>query len=419
MGDAGAAQATLARAAELAKGLPELKSQALNSLGTLCVVLGAFGAAEALLEHAAELARLRGDVIGEAIAMGQLGAAALGRGDPESARRFLSRQEWLAASVGDAFGRTRALVWLAEVALDLDRPDDAIEIAERARKSGQSVDPPLTTFVAYADRVSGRARLSMHDARGKEDLERARAVFAAQRLPLGEALTARDLALASQPVDQRGLVESLADIAGLGTVDRVLEGLVRASADPTLELEVASALPRRTEPLEASLVHDDPAVLARAAKPRSAARKNLGRLAVLAFAGAPLVVAAVAAGPSHPDGAAIADVVDAPKTRAAVLGQLGGVVLLGWSSALPPGSIADDLAALLAALGPGARASVAAPEAARVLGPGYGAALGARTEGIDAAALVGALLAAPAGGVVAPTALPEVLDAALRAAGLA
>jgi len=397
LGDAGAAQSTLAKAVLLSKDVPELKSQALNSLGTLCVVLGAYGAAEALLEHAAELARLRGDVIGEAIAMGQLGAAALGRGDPEAARRFLSRQEWLAASVGDAFGRTRALVWLAEVALDLERPDDAIEIAERARTSGQSVDPPLGTFIAYADRVAGRARLSMHDARGREALERARAAFASQRLPLGEALTARDLALASRPIDRAGLLAALADVAGLGTLDRVLEGLLRADADPTVTLEVASALPRRTEPLEASLVHDDPAVLASAARPRSAARKNLGRLAVLAFEGAPLVVAAIVAGEAREDGAALSEVIDSPRTRAAMIGQLGGVVVLAWSQTLPPARMAEDLAAAMTRLGPGARAAVRMRTDARVDGPGYGAALGARTRGVDVAALLASALAAPEG----------------------
>jgi tetratricopeptide (TPR) repeat protein len=418
LGDAGAAQETLARAAELARGMPELKSQALNSLGTLCVVLGAYGAAEALLEHAAELARLRGDVIGEAIAMGQLGAAALGRGDPEAARRFLSRQEWLASTVGDAFGRTRALVWLSEVALDLERPDDAVEIAERARKSGQSVEPPLGTFIAYADRVTGRARLAMRDPSGKADLERARDAFAAQRLPLGEALCARDLALAKDPPDRGALTTSLAAIAALGTLDRVLEGLIRAGAEPRLELEVASALPRRTEPLEAALVHLAPAVLSGASRPRSATRKNLGRLAVLSFEAAPLVVMAVVAGDGATDG--LGSFIDAPATRAAVVGQVAGLSLFAWSSSLPSATIAADVAGAMKALGREApvRAAIAAPVDARVLGPGFGGALGARTQGIDAGALLGAALGAAPGRAVIVGAVPDALAHALTGAGV-
>ena len=420
LGDAGAAQATLARAAELARGMPELKSQALNSLGTLCVVLGAYGAAEALLEHAAELARLRGDVIGEAIAMGQLGAAALGRGDPESARRFLSRQEWLASTVGDAFGRTRALVWLSEVALDLERPDDAVEIAERARKSGESVEPPLGTFIAYADRVTGRARLAMRDPGGRADLERARDAFGAQRLPLGEALCARDLALAKDPPDLPALTTSLAAIAGLGTVDRVLEGLLRAGAEPRLELEVASALPRRTEPLEAALVHHAPAVLAGAARPRSATRKNLGRLAVLSFEAAPLVVLAIIAADGAGAGEGLAAYIDAPATRAAVVGQVADVVLLAWSSSLPADAIAADAVAAMKGLGRGAsvRAAVAAPLEARVLGPGFGGALGARTQGVDAAGLLAAALGATGGRAAVVGLLPALLSQALATAGV-
>ncbi len=80
------------------------RAQILNSLGTLYVTLGAHGAAEALLEHAAELHRRRGDSVGEAIACGQLGAAALGLGALERARAPLQRQEWLCARLGDAFG---------------------------------------------------------------------------------------------------------------------------------------------------------------------------------------------------------------------------------------------------------------------------------------------------------------------------
>src|SRR5262249_57029899 len=99
-GDALATQRTLLEAFRLSGPFLEERAQILNSLGTLYVVLGAFGAAQALLEHAAELHRRFGDAIGEAIAHGQLGSAALALGDFERARRHLQKQEWLAPPPG-------------------------------------------------------------------------------------------------------------------------------------------------------------------------------------------------------------------------------------------------------------------------------------------------------------------------------
>ena len=46
----------------------EERAQILNSIGTLYVIMGAFGAAQAMLEHAAELHHQNGDAVGEGLA---------------------------------------------------------------------------------------------------------------------------------------------------------------------------------------------------------------------------------------------------------------------------------------------------------------------------------------------------------------
>lgn len=394
MGDVAGAQQALVRALSLSEEVPEVRSMVLNSLGTLAVSLAAFGAAHSLCEHAAELCRLRKDVIGEAIAMGQLGAAALGRGELEPAKRYLSRQEWLSAQSGDAFGRTRALVWLAEVALESGRMDDAKELAEKAHASAASVEPPLTTFAAYADRVIGRAELAMGDRGGLTAIERARATFAAQRLPLGEALARRDAALAAAPIDRDGALGGLWTLASLGLPERVSESLAELDATPAVSLALTQTLPRRLEPLEAELALDPSAPLSALARPRTASRKNLSRLAVLALGGPGLYVAAARL--AHPED--VVQLADRTELGCAVAGSIGRVALLVWPASLAPERLAAETLALASG---GALALVLAlkPEA-RVVSPGFGGGLGAELEGCDATSLVGKVLALDAGRAV-------------------
>ncbi|MFO0554086.1 MAG: hypothetical protein U0271_37240 [Polyangiaceae bacterium] len=418
IGDASLAQATFARAVALSVSVPEVRSAALNSLGTLCVTLGAYGAAESLCEHAAELCRLRRDTIGEAIAMGQLGAAALGRGDSAAARRYLSRQEWLSSQVNDAFGRTRALVWLAELALDAGRADDALELTDKALASARSVTPPLTTFAAYAERVAGRARLILGDRTGLRSLESARETFAAQRLPLGEALSARDLALASDPPNHEAALASVSVLASLGLPERVSETMRELGASPRVELALAAVSPRRLEPLEARLVHEVLQALADLASDRAASRRNLGRLAVLALSPPGLVVIALRAR------VAPERMLDQVELGAAALGTLPGVVLFGWSTSASPTSIAADLAALARATSAPLSAVATGAPSARVLGPGFGGGLGAQLEGLDAVSLLAALPAAAESGAAclalddAPASRPLLEGLAARATEL-
>lgn len=379
LGEASLAQGTFARALTLSAELPEVRSMVLNALGTLCVTLAAYGAADTLCEHAAELCRLRKDVVGEAIAMGQLGAAALGRGDLLNARKFLSRQEWLAAQIGDVFGQTRALVWLAETALEAGRADDAASLATRALDSARSVEPPLSTFAAYADRVLGRARISMGERTGRDDIARACATFASQRLPLGEALSARDFALAAEPPDRSAALEAMASLAALGLPERVAEALPRLDAPAELELAVAAPSGRRLDPLEARLVYDQPEALAAVAEDRAAARKNLARLAILALREPGLTVAAVVT----PTQTRAATAIDDTQVRCAYVGGFPGLLLLAWPLAIDPKQVGADLRRVRDRIAAPVRIVLTRTAGARVTGPSFGGGLGASVEGLE------------------------------------
>ncbi len=416
LGEAARAQQSFAQAITLSADVGEVRAQALNSLGTLCVVLGAFGAAETLCEHAAELCRSRRDVIGEAIAMGQLGAAAVGRGDLDAAKRYLSRQEWLASRVGDSFGRTRALVWLAEVALESGRADDAEQLAEKALASAASVTPPLSTFAAYAERVIGRARLGMGDKSGTERLERARATFAAQRLPLGEALSARDLALAQDPIDLPAVRRALSELASLGLPERVAEGMAFLGQRPEVELALSAQSPRRLEPLEARLVYERPESLALVAESRAAARKNLGRLSVLALSPSGLVVAMLV----HEAGASHAALAEDGSLAAALIGGLGAWCGWAWPGDLEPARIASDLARIMGRVAKPRVALCRCPDG-RVESAGFGGGLPATVSGVDVGGLVARALQTPEGRVGLDIGDPGCADlrAALSAQGIA
>lgn len=415
LGDASKAQACFARVLELSRELPDVRSMALNSLGTLCVSLAAFGAAETLCEHAAELCRMKKDVVGEAIAMGQLGAASLGLGDLVAARKFLSRQEWLSAQVGDVFGRTRALVWLAEVALEAGRADDAAMLATRALESANSVSPPLSTFGAYADRVLGRARVALGEPAGREDIARACATFASQRLPLGQALASRDVALASDPLDRDRALAALASLAALGLPERIAEVMPQLGAPAELELAIVAPSARRLEPLEARLVYDEPEALASVAEVRSAARKNLSRLAVFALSESGLWIAAVATDARV--GASV--LVDDPQVACACVGGFPGVHLLAWPASAPADVVASDLAIVRQRAAGAVRVALSFGASSRVRSPGFGGGLGPALENVEASSVIRSLDGVDAGSVriVASGDRNEPATAALRRAG--
>jgi tetratricopeptide (TPR) repeat protein len=430
-GDALATQRTLLDAfqrsdAKIA-GAPMLdeRAQILNSLGTLYVVLGAYGAAQALLEHAAELACRLGDAVGEAIAHGQLGSAALALGDLDRARRHLQKQEWLASRSGDVFGRTRALTFLADVALDAGRPDEAADLADLALKSAASVDPPLALWSAYATRALGRARMEVGDtAAARTRLEAARAGFTQFGNPLGQALVDWDLArlvfeearvvgheITANP-DWFAPAWALGSL-GLGArVAKLLADRRRTGGVVDLALAAsAQAAPHLAVAQEIELIYGDPAALASIASRRNAAQRNLGRLAALTLAPKGLLVAAIA---SEAIGGAHRALPPERGAGAALL-EIPGAAIWGFPIAASIEEVGRDLAALRASLGPDTRAVLVSRPDAHVVAPPFPGELGASLEGVDAADLIAAARALDAGLLDIAPGVPWTPDAEARA----
>ncbi|AUX44888.1 hypothetical protein SOCE26_063580 [Sorangium cellulosum] len=419
LGDAAAAQRTLLSALRRSEPFLGERAQILNSLGTLYVALGAHGAAEALLEHAAELHRRRGDAVGEAIACGQLGAAALGLGALERARAPLQRQEWLSARLGDAFGRARALTFLSELALELGRADDALALATSAREVAERAAPPLRIWIAYATRAIGRARRDLGDPGAAAALGEAGALFGELGNPLGAALAAWDRASvealaaweggavgapAGTEAAAGGWFSAAWALGSLGLPARVAQllGERRDIEEATLGPEADRPSPAReaaeralaaaaqTAPhlavqREVELVYDRPDDLAAIAARRTAAQRNLGRLAALTLAPPGLVVAAIASPRLGARGLAL------PRERAsaACVADLPGLAVWIWPAAAPPAAIFCDLDDLREVLGEAPRATFALAPLGRVLCPPLAGDVGAEMEAVE----VGALLA--------------------------
>jgi tetratricopeptide (TPR) repeat protein len=420
LGDAGATQRSLLAAFREAEPFLPERAQILNSLGTLYVVLGAFGAAEALLEHAAELHHQLGDATGEAIAHGQLGAAALGRGQLEAARRHLQRQEWLASRLGDAFGQARALSFLAEVALEAGRAAEAAELAERAAAVAASVTPPLAMWTAYATRALGRARLEMGETEAaRATLEAARLAFTRLAHPLGLALTGWDRARleagAGTATDWFGPAWGLGALGLAPRVARLLadrRALGAATEDEGLALAaLAQAAPHLAAAEEVALVYAAPEALAILAARRTAAQRNLARLGALVLAPRGLWVAALAA-------EALGGLRALPPERAAgaAIASLPGAAVWVWPASTAPEEVARDLAAARAALGDDTRAALALRPEARVTAPPFQGEVGASAEGLDAPALLARATGLAAGALGREATTPWSPEAEARAA---
>lgn len=378
LGDAAATQRSLLLALERSPAFLDERAKVLNSLGTLYVVMGAHGAAKDLLEHAAELHHQHGDSIGEAIAFGQLGSAALALGDLEKARRFLQRQEWLCSRVGDVFGQARSLIFLADVAIANGRPDDAIALATRARELAQNAKPPLRLWIAYATRAIGRAQMDLGDDHAGAELQTAATLFGEVGNPLGAALTSWDRARlwarhpgqtsAGDPnpffspawqLSTLGLSGRVAEVLrdertfGAGDQDeRVSEQAIAAAAQGISHLVVAQ---------EVELLHSAPEELSRLAERKTTALRNLSRLSALCLAPPGLFIAVVASPNSKHQN------LPAERSAAAAIAEMPGIVVWAWHDATPSNDIARDLAALRVSLGGLARVSLERLPDARVL----------------------------------------------------
>jgi tetratricopeptide (TPR) repeat protein len=444
-GDAVGTAKMLLTALAAAEGLLDERAKILNSLGTLYVVMGAFGAAESVLEHAAELHHQLGDAVGEAIANGQLGAAAMGMGDLERARVCLQKQEWLSSRVGDTFGRARALTFLADVAIDLGRPDDALMFARTAKDLAASTSPPLRMWIAYATRAAGRAMIDLGDGGAGAELQAARELFMTIGNPLGSALTEWDLARLSargmaggfeipgasgeRPVSA-SWSKAAWSLASLGLAPRVAQ-LLRdqrralsesgAPQDDPRASEAALAAVSQLAPHLASLhevelIYDAPDELSAVAARRTAAQRNLGRLAALSIVASGLFVAVIAARSIAGAGRAL----PSERASAALAGELPGVAVWVWPMAAPLTEIARDLAAMRSALGPDTRAALVAAPSARVVAPPFAGEGGAELSGVDLGGRFGEVEALSSGTLViaGDIAWSDEAEALTSAAGL-
>jgi tetratricopeptide (TPR) repeat protein len=435
-GDPTGTQRTLLAAFERSEPFLEERAQILNSLGTLYVVLGAFGAAEAMLEHAAELHHQSGDAIGEAISYGQLGSAALARGELDRARRYLQKQEWFAGRVGDAFGRARALTFLADLAIEVGRPDDAVTLAMQAREVASSVSPPLAMWVAYASRAIGRAKVDLEDEGARAELDRALAEFAKIGNQLGDALARWDLAhleaksalaaraggaprgepgqaardvwfSAAWAFGSLGLTSRVAQLLADQRAHALLAGEPGGGADEDVIAATAQGFPHLGVAQELALVYSGPERLAAIASRRTAAQRNLGRLAALTIASPGLLIAIVAGGAIGGGAPAIPP----QRAAAAVIAELPGAAVWVWHATTSTAEVARDLSALRAALGEDTRAVLVAAPAGRVSSIPFAGEAGARLEGVSVAPLVAAAVALSPGSLWIARGVPWTADA--------
>lgn len=407
---AGQAEATLMvllDAFAASDGLLVERAQVLNSLGTLYVVLGAYGAAETVLSHAAELNHQIGDRVSEAISYGQLGSAAMAQGNLEAARRYLQKQEWFASRVGDHFGQARALVLLGDLAVDLGRPDDAIELAEQARAVASRVEPPLRMWLAYATRTIGRAQVDMGVSEAHATLHEAQRLFREIGNQLGEALVGWDMAhhAARQGNEARARFHDAAwQLASLGLTNRVAQLLHDVSdalddgAPDARAIDLAAAAagqcyPHLATAKEVEQVLQYPDTVAEVATRRIGGQRNLGRLAAHCIDGTGMFLGIVAA-------AGIGTglrVVPTPRSQATLIGQLPGVALMLWPRGVPTPIIARDLSSLRVHLGDDTRAVLGWFPDARVTSIPFSGELGVDLAGVDLGSYVaGAIAAHPA-----------------------
>lgn len=425
-GDAVGTEKRLLRALAASEHVPDERAKVLNSMGTLYVVMGVYGAAESLLSHAAELHHQFGDAVGEAIAYGQLGAAAIGMGDLERARLCLQKQEWLCSRVGDAYGRARALTFLADVALDLGRPDDALTYAEMARGVASSTTPPLRIWIAYATRAAGRGASDLGKHNALSELLSARELFSAIGNPLGSALCEWDLArhherskktialdkdpnkLESNAMDshaQGSWFKAAWSLASLGLSARVAQllsdqrGILEGGRGEQAGLDLnpqhrarersIAALCQLTPHLSAAheveLIYGAPDELSAIASRRTHAQRNLARLAALCIAERGLWAASI----HVPEKGHSLRIFPGERASAALIAcvpggeKCGTCVVWAWPMSTSVAEVGRDLASLRGSFGSEAKAFVFAAPSAQVLSPPFAGELKPEIEELD------------------------------------
>jgi tetratricopeptide (TPR) repeat protein len=378
---------TYVEALACTEGLARERAHALSGLGTLYVALGVHGAAAHALEHALELGRRSGDVVTEAIAHGQLGALALARGDLDAARRHFGAQELLADRLGDAFGRARALAYLAEVALEASQPEAALGVAEQGMRLAASVTPPLA-FGSYAERIALRAA---HALGQPYDVERARTLlarFEAQGGALGAALTALDMARTGAPDAAALRDRALRAFASLGLTGRIAEALINDHGAHHATVDVlVQPYAHLADAHEVELVYTAPEVLSWLGGRRIAAQRALAKLAVLEVTRSALVVAACIGEGSAPA---------LPGQAAGVCAQaLGCTAVFVWPASVDDATVEAEVSSLA-----GVRAAATRPAGGYLAEVPFAGEPGARLREVDVDAIASCARGAAPGRVL-------------------
>jgi hypothetical protein len=161
---------------------------------------------------------------------------------------------------------------------------------------------------------------------------------------------------------------------------------------------------------EVELVYERPDDLAAIAARRTAAQRNLGRLAALTLAPAGLVIAAIAAAGPAPGGAALPP----ERAAAACVAALPGLLVWAWPAAVAPDDVVRDLGELAARVAE-ARAAVALAPPGRVLCPPFAGDVGAELESVEVAPVLARAIALAPGALWIDPALGWPVEADERA----
>jgi hypothetical protein len=299
------------------------------------------------------------------------------------------------------------LVLLGDLAIDLGRPDDAIELAEQALRIAGSVQPPLHMWQAYATRTIGRAQVEIGSEDALATLERAAASFDQIGNQLGEALVRWDLAhLAARHGDEararfHGAAWKLASLGLTGRVTQVLQDVRSAMSDEAPEAHAidlvaaaaGQAFPHLAMSQEVELVLQRPETVAAVATRRIGGLRNLGRMAAQTLA-APGLFIAIVASPAIGTGVRA---VPSRRSLATLLGQLPGVAVLAWPRDAAVNLIARDLSSLRVHLGDDTRAVLGWFPDARITTVPFAGELGADIAGADLGVYVASAIASAAG----------------------
>jgi len=273
---------------------------------------------------------------------------------------------------------------LAELALDMSRPDEALELANQARGVAESVSPPLTMWLGYAERVRLRGRAELGDQPSESEIEACRDLFVRTDNDLGVALLDRDQAKILPNSWPERREASRWTLASIGLITRTAESVVderdlTTDASRRLELDYLAAAVAQEHShvalrLEQELLYSSPTTLASIGRRKLAGQRNLARMATLALGAGGLLVGAIRPEPPRP-------VIPDQEARAAAVLVSCDFAVWAWPASCAPEAVVGDI---LRACGEDAvRVVMAHSESARVARVPFLGEPGATLTGID------------------------------------